>query len=385
MTDPRTVVGVAIVRHGRVLAARRTARVDGAGRWELPGGKVEAGETEQQAAVREIGEELGCRVRVGSALRGHRWLPSGYVLRAHLATLAAGEPTPNGHDHDAIRWLGPEEVDEVPWQPADRTFLPGLREVLLDGEELAGGNVGGATRVGMTVRRPQGTWSPAVHRLLEFLSDAGLDAIPEVLGEDARGRETLTYLPGRGVAADGEIVSDALLRDATRWLRRFHLTVEGLRPAEPLAWRNGSRALAADEVICHHDPGVYNWVVHGDRFAGMLDWDMAGPGHPLDDLAFMAWTAVPLSRDAAVGDVARRLRLMADAYEDDAVDAAAVLHRVDARMSAATTRIADGQRRGDPGMVNLSRAGEPDRTRRRLDALRQRAGSILAALGTDRG
>ena len=60
----QTVVGAAIIRDGRVLAARRTAPPEAAGRWELPGGKVEPGEHRDGALVREIREELGVTVAV---------------------------------------------------------------------------------------------------------------------------------------------------------------------------------------------------------------------------------------------------------------------------------------------------------------------------------
>ena len=56
------VVGAAVVRHGRVLATRRTHPPEAAGRWELPGGKVEPGEGPADAVVREVREELGCEV-----------------------------------------------------------------------------------------------------------------------------------------------------------------------------------------------------------------------------------------------------------------------------------------------------------------------------------
>ena len=60
----RVVVGAAIVRDGRVLACRRTSPVEAAGRWELPGGKVEPGETPEAALVREVREELGVGVAI---------------------------------------------------------------------------------------------------------------------------------------------------------------------------------------------------------------------------------------------------------------------------------------------------------------------------------
>jgi hypothetical protein len=240
--------------------------------------------------------------------------------------------------------------------------------------------VGGAVRVGDTVRRPAGPWTPAVHALLDHLDGAGLEGIPKVLGMDHAGREVLTYLPGRSVDVDAETVRVALLVAAVRWLHRFHDAVRDFRPAGVVHWRNGMARLGGDEIVCHHDPGVYNWIVAGDRLVGMLDWDMAGPGKPIDDLAFMAWTAVPLFRPNSAPDVARRLRLMADTYGGP--DAAEVLDHAEVRMRTATDRIEAGQRRGDPGMLNLASVGEPARTRQSIADLRERRPAIEAALGS---
>src|SRR3954454_8284206 len=127
------VVGAALVRDGRLLAARRTTPPEAAGRWELPGGKVDPGETADAAVVREVTEELGCRAQV------HRWLEGGEpvgetgMLMVAVCRVVEGEPVA-GDDHDALRWLGPDELDDVDWLEPDRPFLPAVREVLLGSE-----------------------------------------------------------------------------------------------------------------------------------------------------------------------------------------------------------------------------------------------------------
>jgi 8-oxo-dGTP diphosphatase len=128
----RSVVGAAIVRDGRLLAARRTTPAEVAGRWELPGGKVEPGETGDAALVREIGEELGCSVRVEGWLDGSSPIGRTHALSVALASVRSGEPTA-GADHDILRWLGPDELGDVDWLESDRRFLARLREVLRDG------------------------------------------------------------------------------------------------------------------------------------------------------------------------------------------------------------------------------------------------------------
>jgi 8-oxo-dGTP diphosphatase len=123
----RVIVGAAIIRAGRVLGCARAHPPDLAGKWEFPGGKVETGESEAEALVRECQEELGVRVsvgeRVGGDIRlGHR----GTVLRVYAATVETGEPAPL--EHAQIRWLGADEIDSVPWLPADAPIVAALRD-----------------------------------------------------------------------------------------------------------------------------------------------------------------------------------------------------------------------------------------------------------------
>jgi len=112
------VVAAAIERDGRYLAARRTKPDWAAGRWEFPGGKVEPGESEADALAREIREELGVEIAVGARVPGEWPLHDDLVLHLYVATLTDGEPQPLDH-HDALRWITPEEFDEVAWLESD--------------------------------------------------------------------------------------------------------------------------------------------------------------------------------------------------------------------------------------------------------------------------
>jgi 8-oxo-dGTP diphosphatase len=132
------VVGVALLTPGphgrRVLAARRAGAADpGRGRWELPGGKCRPGEPLTRAAERELHEELGCRVEVTGVVPGRVAIRPGLTLEVVTARLVDGEPCPL--EHDALRWLAADQLDEVDWLPPDVPFLPRVAQLLVPEED----------------------------------------------------------------------------------------------------------------------------------------------------------------------------------------------------------------------------------------------------------
>ncbi|WP_060651856.1 (deoxy)nucleoside triphosphate pyrophosphohydrolase [Rhodococcus pyridinivorans] len=123
------VVAGAVIRDGRVLLAQRTRPVDLAGLWELPGGKAEPGESVEAALVRELREELGVEVRGAERLGVAVPLAGGRELCAYRVELVSGDPEPL--DHAALRWVDADELERVDFVPADRAWIPDLREHLL--------------------------------------------------------------------------------------------------------------------------------------------------------------------------------------------------------------------------------------------------------------
>jgi len=127
-TQP-VIVATAIIRDGQVLAARRTRPSAVAGRWELPGGRVEVAEAEAAAVVRECREELDAQVLPTGRLGTDLPIDAG-VLRVHVARFAPGSPEPRALEHGALRWLGVAQLDTVDWIDADRAVLADLAALL---------------------------------------------------------------------------------------------------------------------------------------------------------------------------------------------------------------------------------------------------------------
>ena len=125
------VVAGAIISGARLLVAQRNRPPRLAGLWELPGGKVVPGESEQVALARELGEELGLAqtdIDVGERLGHDVVLNEATVLRAYQVTLTSGHP--EARDHQAVRWVTAAELDDIDWVPADREWIEHLAAAL---------------------------------------------------------------------------------------------------------------------------------------------------------------------------------------------------------------------------------------------------------------
>jgi hypothetical protein len=207
-------------------------------------------------------------------------------------------------------------------------------------ETRLGGGRGttGVVRIGQTVHRPTGPWTPTIHAYLRHLRLAGFTAAPEVLGIDERGREVLTYLEGKtwgdAISPDepktGLVVprawpaatrSDQTLAAIGRLFADLQRAARGFRPTAPV-WREHEIPMKDDEIVCQGDAGPWNIVSRAGAPVGLIDWDNARPTTPIEDLASVAWHFVPLGPEdiARVNgfdetfDARRRLRLLCDAY-----------------------------------------------------------------------
>lgn len=236
-------------------------------------------------------------------------------------------------------------------------------------EWLPGGGVGGAVRVGDTVRRATGPWTPAVHALLAHL-DGRLSGVPRVHGIDGQGREIVDFLPGRIIDIDTERLNDRQIASVVSWTRRLHAAVADF--THPGPWRHFP--VPSPTVIGHNDIAPYNVCFYGDDLVGVFDWDFAGPTTPLFELAFIAWNCVPLWRDIGAELAGERLALIASTY--GGFSPLQILRAVPPRIQILLDGIAVAAAAGDAGMSNLMANGEPERSTLSLADLVQRMPEI---------
>jgi 8-oxo-dGTP diphosphatase len=125
----RVVVAAAIRRGDLVLAAQRAHPPALAGQWEFPGGAVEAGESPEQALVRECREELGATVVPLARLGAPMALGPGRELRLYACALLGPEPI--AKEHAALRWIDGAQLVELAWLRADLALLPAVARWLI--------------------------------------------------------------------------------------------------------------------------------------------------------------------------------------------------------------------------------------------------------------
>ncbi|TDE45762.1 (deoxy)nucleoside triphosphate pyrophosphohydrolase [Nonomuraea mesophila] len=128
MSTVMVVAAVIVAPGGRVLAAQRAEPAALAGGWEFPGGKVDPGEDERAALVRECREELGVEIAVGERVGGEWPLSPGYVMKVWLCSLVSG--VPEAKEHLALRWLGPGDYYDVDWLGADLPIMKTVENLL---------------------------------------------------------------------------------------------------------------------------------------------------------------------------------------------------------------------------------------------------------------
>jgi phosphotransferase family enzyme len=251
-------------------------------------------------------------------------------------------------------------------------------------EEPLPGTFSTLAKVGNTVRRSTGPWTPAVHALLRHLERVGFDGAPRVLGVDAQGREVLTYVPGHVPRnASPEVATDRALFEVGRLLRRYHEAVSGFSLPPGLEWY-GQADLVPGSVVCHNDLAPRNTVFREGSPVAFLDFDLASPALPAWDVAHLAWQFVPLATDegcarhgwASPPDRIGRLRVLSDGYGLSDQERIGFPELVAQRMEATASGIEALSAEGVPAHLRWVEEGVPALVRAERDWV-ERRGEVL--------
>jgi hypothetical protein len=186
---------------------------------------------------------------------------------------------------------------------------------------MTGGNMNQVERVGDSVRRVAGPWTPTVHRYLDYIRRGGVDWAPHPLGIDGD-REVLSFIDGEVPVypLPGWVWADAVLVDGAQRLRQLHDASIGF-PLENAVWQSWTRVPV--EVICHNDFSPHNLAFVAGAIVGAIDFDMCSPGPRIWDIAYFATRAVPLTAAVPAGapnmaDARRRVELILASYGSSA-------------------------------------------------------------------
>jgi 8-oxo-dGTP diphosphatase len=123
MTPHLHVACAIIEQNGLVLAAQRSETMSLPLSWEFPGGKLETGETPEQALIREVHEELGISVSIKETLTSISHSYPDFTVTLHPFTCCWSGGTMTLHEHNAILWLSPDQMTALNWAAADRPII----------------------------------------------------------------------------------------------------------------------------------------------------------------------------------------------------------------------------------------------------------------------
>lgn len=253
-----------------------------------------------------------------------------------------------------------------------------------DDGPLPGGtaNHGRVIRVGDTVHRPVGHYTPAVHALLDHLAAAGFHRSPHVLGVEGE-EEVVGYIAGE--AATEPLPEWALTEQAItgvgRLLREYHEHAIGFDD-HGLRWQRPVPARWRGPVITHNDLNPANVIFRDGQVVAMIDFDLAAPGTPAFDVAVTACFWVPLLDAADIGDsrcghVLDRFRLLLDAYGADPVLRREVVDATPDANRWIAAVIEDNARNGHPAFGRI-RQRETGMRGRAADWLTRHRGDLHA-------
>lgn len=213
------------------------------------------------------------------------------------------------------------------------------------------GSVTTVQRVGDTIRRPVGLWTPTVHALLDHLARTGFHGAPRVLGIDQQGREILSLLTGAVARRPWPRVlhTNVGLIALIQMLQAYHTAVQSFIPPADARWFVPGLRWSPGQIVRHGDLGPWNTIWADEQLVGLIDWDSIEPGTCLEDLAQLAWYCVPLRDDQharaarfdTIPDRHKRLRVLCSTYGASILEVVSVLQQLQQREIERITNLAE--------------------------------------------
>jgi hypothetical protein len=163
------------------------------------------------------------------------------------------------------------------------------------------GRTSGVVRKGGMVHKQSAPWSGSVDAMLEHLAEHGFAHAPRALGRDEAGQQVLSWIDGTvpggleiGSAWTPQSLAEPAVISAARLLRELHDALVGFDPPDPVWMYHGRCRLSAGQIVGHGDIGPWNTVYRDGMPVAFIDFDGAGPTHPVIEAAHAAWAFVPI-------------------------------------------------------------------------------------------